>query len=106
MSEAYLHYQRARYYEFLAAHHHFHIDPNMILLSNLNERNAMWCFLHSATQGHSSAQFKLGQCYLNGHLGLASNRLKAKQWLMLAANQGHMEAQSELIKITTPQHLS
>ncbi|OTG67583.1 tetratricopeptide repeat protein [Acinetobacter silvestris] len=105
ISEAYLYYQRARYYEFLIIPNHFHTDQNKTLFSDSNERNAMWCFLRSATKGHSSAQFKLGQCYLNGQLGLVSNTLKAKEWLKLAANQGHIEAQSELNKISTPQRL-
>ncbi|WP_445116798.1 tetratricopeptide repeat protein [Acinetobacter sp. WZC-1] len=104
VSDAYLHYQKARYYEFLAKQYGFsRPHPHRTSPSCSDERNAMWCFLSAATRGYSSAQFKLGQCYLNGQLGVTSNLFKAEQWLMLAARQGHTEARDELLKISTTQ---
>lgn len=106
VSEAYLEYQQARRYEYQSKLNYFNPNHTELLLSNRDERNAIWCFLHSASKGYSSAQFKLGQCYLNGQLGLASNTFKAQEWLALAANQGHIEAQTELTKIHNAQLLS
>jgi len=95
-SDAYLDYLKARGFEFKAMYQAREtIDP----FYNLNERNAMWYFLHSASEGYSSAQFKLGQCYLTGQLGLQSNPQKAQQWLVLAADQGHLEAKNTLLRI-------
>ena len=98
-SDAYLHYQQARCYEFQAKLQASSSPNPTAITQNFHERNAIWCFLHSASEGYSSAQFKLGQCYLNGQLGLNSNPQKAQLWFGLAANQGHAEAQLELEKM-------
>ena len=95
-SDAYLDYHKARRYEYKALHQ----SQNKIKSTyNLNERNAIWYFLHSASEGYSSAQFKLGQCYLTGQLGLQTNPQKAQQWLIMAANQGHIEAINTLQRL-------
>ena len=97
-SDAYLNYLKARRYEFKALHNiypHNKVKP----FHNPNERNAIWYFLHSASEGYSSAQFKLGQCYLTGQLGLQTNHQKAQEWLSLAADQGHIEAQDTLHRL-------
>ena len=98
-SDAYLHYQQARCYEFRAKLQASSVQHTSATAHNFHERNAIWCFLHSASEGYSSAQFKLSQCYLNGQLGLNSNPQKAQLWFGLAANQGHAEAQLELEKM-------
>lgn len=98
-SDAYLDYLKARRYEFKAM---YQAQDTINPFYNLNERNAMWYFLHSASEGYSSAQFKLGQCYLTGQLGLQSNPQKAQQWLVLAAGQGHVEAKDTLLRIAIP----
>lgn len=45
----------------------------------------------SAQQGNPIAQYKLGQRYLWGN-GVRRNRFKARNWIDLAAQQGHKEA--------------
>ena len=100
-SNAYLDYLTARHYEFKALHQSW-LNEQTHPFSNFNERNAMWYFLHSASEGYSSAQFKIVQCYLTGQLGLQSNPQKAQQWLVLAANQGHLEAKDTLLRIAIP----
>lgn len=93
-SDAYLDYHKARNYEYKALHQTSHKIPTN---RHLNERNAIWYFLHSASEGYSSAQFKLGQCYLTGQLGLQTDPQKAQQWLAMAADQGHQEAKNTLL---------
>lgn len=66
---------------------------------NNYQRNAIWYFLHAALKGYSTAQYKLGMLYLKGQLGLDANKTTARKWLLLAANQGHTDAQIVLSEL-------
>lgn len=91
-------YHRATAYEHLAANQRYRVGIENAFNQQLHhyQRNAIWFFLHAALKGYSRAQYKLGMLYLHGQLGLDSNTLKAQKWLVLAANQGHVEAQNQL----------
>ena len=91
-------YHRATAYEHLAANQRYRVGIENAFNQQLHhyQRNAIWFFLHAALKGYSRAQYKLGMLYLHGQLGLDSNTLKAQKWLVLAANQGHVEAQKQL----------
>jgi TPR repeat protein len=52
-------------------------------------------FRMAAEQGHSEAQFELGQMYAQG-LGAAQQFDEAARWYLLAAKQGHAKAQFHL----------
>ncbi len=98
VSEAQSTYHRATAYEHLAINQQYSVAIGHTLNHQLHhyQRNAIWFLLRSALKGYSRAQYKLGMLYLHGHLGLDSNTLKAQKWLVLAANQGHPEAQDQL----------
>jgi TPR repeat protein len=51
--------------------------------------------MKAAEQGHSGAQFDLGDCYQNGD-GVEWDRVEAFEWFMQAAEQGHIGAQCTL----------
>ena len=99
-SEAFLSYQRAKYFEHLSLNS-FSSAATLRTIENQDnyQRNAVWYFLNAALQGYSTAQFKLGMLYLNGQLGLDSNEIQALRWLHLAADQGHPEALDELDRL-------
>lgn len=98
MSETLHTYHRATAYEHLAINQKYSLEKIHALNLQIDhyQRNAIWFFLHSALKGYSTAQYKLGMLYLHGHLGLDTNTLKAQKWLILAANQGHLDAQLQL----------
>ncbi len=48
-----------------------------------------------AQQGREDAQYRLGWMYYHGY-GVRKNYKKARQWLLLAAEQKHLKAQSKL----------
>lgn len=90
-------YQRATSFEHLALNQFYNVNQHqMCEKTGVYQRNAMWNFLHAALKGYSSAQYKLGMSYLHGQLGLVANAEKATKWLLLAANQGHSDAQQQL----------
>lgn len=101
MSESMYTYHRATSYEHLALNQRDHLDLDQHLNEKIQkyQRNAIWYFLHSALKGYSTAQYKLGMIYLQGQLGLSPDKKNAYKWLMLAANQGHIEAQHQLYRL-------
>jgi hypothetical protein len=48
----------------------------------------------TAQAGNAEAQYKLGNCYLNGEHGLEKDFEKAVEWYTKAAEQGHAEAKA------------
>jgi uncharacterized protein len=98
MSESMHIYHRATSFEHLALNNHYsvHYDLHRHERVYTYQRNAIWYFLHAALKGYSTAQYKLGMIYLQGQLGLSPDQYKARKWLLLAANQGHIEAQNQL----------
>ncbi len=91
-------YHRATSYEHLALNQQYKLDIDYHHNEKIYkyQRNAIWYFLHSALKGYSSAQYKLGMIYLQGQLGLSPDKVNAYKWLLLAANQGHLEARDQL----------
>jgi uncharacterized protein len=101
MSESMYIYHRATSYEHLALNQHYSVHYDQFRHEHIYtcQRNAIWHFLHAALKGYSTAQYKLGMIYLQGQLGLFPDTSKARKWLLLAANQGHTEAQNQLHQI-------
>ncbi|KAK3826426.1 MAG: hypothetical protein J3R72DRAFT_528604 [Linnemannia gamsii] len=60
-----------------------------------NYNEALRCLLQAANQGHSSAQYKLGEMYENGDI-LDQDPSKAEEWYQKAGNQGNINAQRKL----------
>lgn len=98
MHESMIIYHRATSYEHRALNlfYEIHFDRKMHDQIDKYQRNAIWHFLHAALKGYSSAQYKLGMLYLHGQLGLDANKKTAQKWFLLAANQGHIDAQQQL----------
>ena len=61
---------------------------------SLNDKATNY-YLKAAEQGHMVAQYKLGDCCLNG-IGVAKDNVEAAKWFKKAAEQGHVEAQYKL----------
>ena len=101
ISESMKSYHRGTSYEHLALNQFYGIHLSHQLSDQLYkcQRNAIWYFLHAALKGYSSAQYKLGLLYLNGQMGLDSNKTTAQKWFLLAANQGHIDAQNQLERL-------
>lgn len=70
-----------------------------VSIDEINNRNAMWCYLRAALRGDQEAQYKMGLSYLNGQLGLDRSYSHAEKWLEQAAHQGHFNAQEQLKKV-------
>ena len=62
------------------------------------ERKAVKLFRKLANQGHSEAQFYLGECYKAG-LGVKENYEEAEHWCGLAAKQGDKAARKALERV-------
>ena len=56
------------------------------------KRQAPYCFLASALQGHAAAQFQLAKMYNKGDI-LAQDDLSAYKWAMISAANGNQDAQ-------------
>lgn len=61
-----------------------------------SEKGSAHWYRLAADEGHQTAQFNLGLCYLNGQGGVDKSEKEAVKWLCLAANQGHLGAQNNL----------
>ncbi|AXQ23755.1 sel1 repeat family protein [Acinetobacter wuhouensis] len=101
LSESMHIYHRATGYEHLALNRLYEINFDSKFNDQIHkyQRNAIWYFLHAALKGYSTAQYKLGMLYLQGQLGLDANKATAQKWLLLAANQGHVDAQNQLERL-------
>lgn len=67
----------------------------------LAQSNAVVWLQSQATNGDASAQYSLGEHYLNGQ-GCVTNREQAIYWLTQAANQGNTEASNKLSGLKSP----
>lgn len=56
-------------------------------------RQAPYCFLSAALQGHADAQFQLAKMYNKGDL-MAQDDLSSYKWALIAAANGNEEAQT------------
>ena len=68
--------------------------------SSIDEHNkiAVFWYRKAAMQGHGEAQYKLANCYLQGH-GVSKSKSEAKKWFNKAAEQGNYLASQEYIKL-------
>ena len=57
-----------------------------------SRNKAAAAFATAAEQGHSEAQYKLGQYYRSGRGGLKKDAKKALEWFEKSANQGFVRA--------------
>ena len=57
-----------------------------------------WYF-KAANNGNATAQFNIGQSYLNGSNGLSKNRVEALNWLRKSANNGVVQAKLILAEL-------
>lgn len=86
----------------------------VILLHGLNgskdEIEALRWFRAAAEEGHSGAQYYMGEIYQYGQADRVKDEAKALSWYQLAADQGHLLAQTMIkhlseqkLKASTPQ---
>ena len=84
LGKAWAQFQMAGYYE-------SDLDPSIVK----NDREALRLYLLSAKQGYMRAQHNLGLMYIEGR-GCEKSIKQGVYWFTLAANQGSIEAQSEI----------
>lgn len=68
------------------------------LLSSLSDnkfKTAVLLYKKAAEKGNTMAQYKLGECYMDGH-GVEASATEAVKWFRKAAEQGYAEAQYNL----------
>src|SRR6185437_13071799 len=58
-------------------------------------KSAFPLFTRAAQAGNAEAQYRVGRCYLEG-AGVPPSRVEGARWLERAANQGYVEAQTQL----------
>ena len=61
----------------------------------MNNEEAVKWFRKAAEQGHTKAQYLLGQSFVLG-MGCKKNKEEAEKWLRKAAEKGHIKAQEYL----------
>lgn len=59
--------------------------------------------LHAASRNHASAQFAVGNCYLNG-VGLPKDHNEGIRWMLKATALGHEGAKQALVQLTKVKH--
>jgi TPR repeat protein len=63
-----------------------------------NTKAFEWYF-KAAKNGNATAQFNIGQSYLNGSNGLSKNRVEALNWLRKSASNGVVQAKLILTEL-------
>lgn len=76
---------------------------SFLLEKGKEQKNAAYCFLSAALQGHIGAQYRIAQMYNKG-IVLPQNDLASYKWAFLAALHGHKKA--EKMALTLEQLLS
>src|ERR1700756_5471990 len=64
-----------------------------------NLKEAFPLLTRAARAGIAEAEFRVGRCYLEG-AGVPPSRSEGARWLERAANQGYVEAQTQLATLS------
>ena len=74
-------------------HHFFNLKPSP------NYKQSLFWFLRAAKNGDADSQHQVAQMYLQG-IGTYPDEQVAREWLHMAADQGHTESQYVLAKMS------
>lgn len=76
------------------------VDPSFRVKAkvNGNPQNAVKFYIKAAEAGHKEAQFRLGQCYMNG-IGIKEDRAVGTAWVRKSAEDGDSKKRVKLAEI-------